>query len=100
VATGSAATTAAREVGTIPQASKYVVSELYTTALNTVVIDAKADTSGTTAKGPDVKGTKRTQPRALPATGVPSGLPLGVGLLAGAVVGALILRRPRRRWAT
>ena len=39
-ATGDVASTAPRETGTIPQGSKYVVSQLYTTAGATISVDA------------------------------------------------------------
>jgi len=39
--TGSIASTAARETGTVPQGSKYVVSQLYTTAAANIVVEGK-----------------------------------------------------------
>jgi hypothetical protein len=39
--TGSIATTAARETGLVPQGTKYVVTQLYTTAAATVVVDGR-----------------------------------------------------------
>jgi hypothetical protein len=42
LATGDIASTAPREVGTIPQGSKYVVSQLYTDLPANVVVDAKS----------------------------------------------------------
>ena len=103
VSTGSVATTAAREVGLIPQASRYVVSQLYTTAVGTITVDAKADTSGAIAQAPAVRGgtTKppKPKPSGLPATGVAPAVPFGLGLVAASVVMGVVLRRPRGRRA-
>jgi hypothetical protein len=39
--TGSIASTAPRETGTVPQGSKYLVTQLYTTAGADIVVDGK-----------------------------------------------------------
>jgi hypothetical protein len=74
VSTGSVATPAPRETGTIPQGSKYVVNSLFTTLPAGVVVEARTVVYGLLLRLP--------LPKVLAGTGVSPGVPIGIGLAA------------------
>jgi hypothetical protein len=90
---GNVATGAPREVGTIPQGTKYIVASLFTTLPGNVVTEAAAVPLGLVPSVPVQK------PRVLAGTGLATAVPVGLGLLA--IVSAMGLavwtRRSGRR---
>ena len=93
---GNVATGAPREVGTIPQGTKYIVAALFTTLPGNVVTEAKP--AGVDTIPAAVKGTKVTpKPGVLPNTGVGGTTVPGVAALAVAVAIGSTLRRRRRQ---
>jgi len=91
---GSIATTAHREVGSIPQGSKYMVTSLFTALPGSLTVEARPAIGAIpkAPKPPVVRGEKT-----LPGTGVPLSWPLGLGLVTAAAVVVFALAGPRAR---